>query len=217
MTDHTRVSLDQAFAGRPTLDAGWSKRKKVVVAAASLTLAVGAVAGGAAYHLATRPPALPTSVDEAVAVLASDRFERLDEDRQRQYAAEAGRLLRDLPADQRRALFQDQATRDALAKVRQEMFDEIARRFARGEDLPTRPRRSDGAEGRPTFNPQDMTPEERAAMRERMIQRLNEQFAEAAESGNAQDSGLRAEMMKRREKQVRESGGRGGPGARRGG
>ncbi|RMH30390.1 MAG: hypothetical protein D6693_00570 [Planctomycetota bacterium] len=212
MTERARINLDEALAAaRTPIDAGWSKRKKIAVACASVGVALAALAGGASYHQLTRPPALPTTADEALAVLASDRFDRLDEERQRQYAAEAGRLLRALPPDQRRALARDEANREALAKTMQEMFDEVARRFARGQEPSAPPQERRGPrEGRPGFNPEDITPEQRAQMRERMVERLNEQMAQAAESGNAQDSGLRAEMMKRRAAQRQQRGGRRG-------
>lgn len=219
MNEHTRINLDEELAGRTPIDAGWSRKKKTIVGASAATIASAALAGGIWWSVAHRPPRLPRTADEAVALLASAKFDRLDEDRQRQYSAEAARLMRALPAEQRRALFQDESKRDAMRRLFQERLDDLARRYARGEDPPfpggpRQGRRGDG-ERRPPFNRKDMSPEDRAAMRDKMVEQINEQMAQQDKTGNTQDSGLRGEMFKRRAAQ---GGGRGGGGGgRRGG
>ncbi len=215
--EHTRYDLDAQMASlkRAPIDARWSPRKRKIVAAACALSAGGALAGGADAAWYHAPPGMPRTAQEAVAVLESGRFERMDASRRQQYAEEAGRLLRDLPDEQRRALFQDEETREALRALWEERMAYIVRRFARGEEIerpgapgPGGPR----AQGpRPDF--QNLTDEERAAMRERMRaearNRMNEQFS----SGNAQTGGLQGEMFKRMAAQGGFGGrGPGGPG-----
>jgi len=103
------------------------------------------------------------------------------------------------------------------------MFDEAARRYARGESMEglfgPRPERREGErrEGPPGSEEMrqrwaQMSEEERQKAREEMMERMrnemNQRVSEQASSGNAQDGGLRGEMFKRRG---------GGPGAGRGG
>lgn len=217
MTEHTRINLDEAISPRAPIDANWSRRKKSIVGGVVAFFAVGAVSAGVWWTMSNRPPRLPRTADEAITILASSQFDRLDEERQRQYAAEAGRLLRELSPEDRRAMFEDEANREALRKIREDRFDELVRRFARGEEMDRgpwrrgeRPPRPEGE--RPPFNPENISPEDRERFREMMRERINEQIMTAAQSGNAQSSGLRAEMMKRRA----QSGGQRGGGQRGG-
>ncbi len=202
-----RIDLDDAIAGRTTLDAHWSPRKKAAVTTAAVTIAVVAIGASVWFTLANRPPRLPRTVDEAITVLASAKFDHLDEERQRQYQAEASRLMRALSQEERRALMEEEANREAMRKLWMERFDDIARRYARGEDLPQRrPRPGNGERGnRP--GRENMTPEEQQERRDQFRDNINERIASDAESGNAQDSGLRAEMMKRRSAQRKTGGG----------
>ncbi len=220
MTEHKRINLDEASESRAPIDANWSRRKKMTVGIVAAICATSAVSAGVWWTMASRPPRLPRTADEAVVLLASSQFDRLSEDRQRQYAAEAGRLMRELPDEERRALFQDESNRDAMRKVFEERMDEMVRNFARGEEMNRgrfprgeRPPRAEGEEGRPPFNPEEMTDEERQRRMDERKERMNEQILTNAQSGNAQSSGLRAEMMKRMTK----SGGGWGGGGRGGG
>lgn len=224
-----RYDLDAAMeATRRPLDAGWSKRKKTIVGSSCAAGAIAALSIGAWAMSASTPPPLPRSAQEAIAVLSSDRFERMDADRRRQYAAEAQRLLASMSPEERREMMRDVENREAMRALGEELFDDAARRFARGEEMP-QPfwgggvRRTD-REGPPVRmrdeNAERPTPEQIAEMREQMRQRMEERLAEQFRSGNAQSAGLRAEMFKR---MMRSGGGVGGPGrggmggARRGG
>lgn len=219
MTERTRINLDESISGRAPIDAAWSPRKKKIVAGLSIAMAASAALGGVWWTVATSAPRLPKTASEAVIAISSERFDRLDEARRRQYISEAARLLRDLSDEERRAMFQDEANRDVFRTLREERFDEVARAFARGERPnfggfggPRDGRRAEG--GRPGFDPANVTPEDRAARLEQMRERMTEQVASDAESGNAQEAGLRAEMNKR----ISRSGGGGfGGGGRRGG
>lgn len=208
-----RIDLDDAIAGRTTLDAHWSSRKKTSVTVAAVGIAVVVVGASVWFTLANQPPRLPRSVDEALMVLASAKFDHLDEERQRQYQAEASRLVRALSPEERRAMMEEAANREAMRRLWQERFDDIARRFARGEENPFR-RARDGngqrgnrPEGR--FDRENRTDENRQNRLEQFRDTMNERIASDAQTGNAQDEGLRAEMMKRRTAQRSANGGSG--------
>lgn len=131
-----RVNLDvPASPKRRTIDAGWTKRRKIVVGAVSGCLAIAAAAGGLMVWSAMTPPPLPRSAEEAMRVLASDRFDRLDTERRAAYVTEASRLLREVPDDQRRAFFADlpEEHRRGMRVLMEERMDDLARRVARGE------------------------------------------------------------------------------------
>ncbi|MEC9372534.1 MAG: hypothetical protein VYC34_01765 [Planctomycetota bacterium] len=209
--------IDDAPARKP-IDASWSKRRRVIVGALSAVVAVAALSGAAYAFYMNSAPGLPTTADEALATINSARFDNLSEDRRRQYMAEAGRLFRDMDAEKRRQLFTDEQNREALRAMREEFFDEMARRFARGESMfpegMQRPRRErpEGEEGQRPPRPEgmeEMTPEQR---REAMRNRINEGLNDQISSGNAQSGALRGEMFKRRG-----AGGPGGGGRRGGG
>lgn len=215
----TRFDLDQASATpRRTIDAAWSPKKKAIVSGVCVGVAAIALIGGATYAIGQRPPSLPKTAEEAVAVLSSDRFAKLDQDRQSQYATAAAGLLRDLPREQREALMQDEETRRALGEIREQMMEDIARKFARGEEIewPRPPRDERTPEERRAEMErmreqwQNMSEEDRAARMDRMREMANSRINDSISSGNAQTNGLMAEMFKR-------GGARGGPGGRGGG
>lgn len=217
---HHVYNLDDAVKAesRRPIDASWSPAKKRGVSAACIVLAAGAVGYGAWAMLDARPPKLPTTANEALVVINSAKFASLDPNRKGQYLEEAMRLVRELPEEQRRDFFQDEKNREAFRKFMEERFDDMARRFARGEELT--PMFGPGAGGpRPprTEGEQPRTPpteEERAQRMEQMRNEMNKRIAQQIQSGNAQSGGLRGEMMKR---MGGGAGGRGGWGGGRGG
>jgi hypothetical protein len=217
MSDHRIYDLDaEMSSGRRPIDAGWSKRKKRIVAAAAGVAALLALGGGAYALYINSAPGLPGSVDEAVATIGSARWDNLDADRKRQYLEETRRLMEGIPWEERREMFRDDDVRDALREAMRDRMDEIARKFARGEDVefgpPRRPRAEDEQGERPRRPDFDeMTPEERAAMRDRMRNMVNQRFNEMLSSGNAQSGALQMEM-----RQSMRSGRGAGPGGRRG-
>lgn len=207
-----RYDLTDGLETRRPIDAGWSKRKKALVGGASVGLAAGALATAGVLLYNARPVGLPKTAQEAVEMMGSARFARLDEDRRAQYADEAARLIRELPQEERRAMMTDEESREALRTLREQMFDDLVRRYARGEELPRfgpppgeRRERGEGERGRW----QEMSEEDRAAAMERMRSMINERLDSQMSSGNAQTGALRGEMFKRR--------GGGGPGGGRGG
>ncbi len=214
---HNVYNLDEAAKAesRKPIDASWSPAKKRMVAIACAVLATGAVGYGSWAMLSRMPPSLPKTADDALAVINSAKFARLDPERKQQYLEETMRLVRELPEEQRRNYWRDEKNREAFRKFMEERFDDAARRFARGETLPSMfpgggPPRGPRPEGE-TQRPQ-LTEEERAARLEQARNEANKRIGEQIKSGNAQSGGLRGEMMKRGM-----GGGRGGWGGRGGG
>lgn len=185
-------------------------KNKAVVATVCVVVSVGAIAGGLYVRSNSAPLALPVNVDEAIAGLKSDAFSRMDDQRRRQYAFEAGKLMRELSEEEREAMREDEDLREAMRAARQDMLDEMVRKMARDEgmELP-----AFGPRGRGRPNPDEMTDEQREQMQERreqMRERIAEQLKDAWESGDAQSSGLRQEFFRSRAAS-------GGGGGRRGG
>lgn len=216
-----RIDIDAQMAeARRPIDANWSKKKKATVGGAAGAVALLALTGGVWAALSARQPGLPTTADDVLATLSSPKFDQMSNDRKSQYLDEARRIMRDMSEEDRAKLREDERARKAFEQMREEMFDEMARRFARGEPMqwPGQPREGERREG-PTpeqmrewrERQEKMTEEERAAMREQMRQRINQQFDSQVSGGNAQSGGLRSEMFKRG------GGMRGGGGGRPGG
>jgi hypothetical protein len=185
-----------------------------------LGLGAGGVAGmaliGVGVWMATRPsaPGLPHTAQEAAAVLASGRLDLLDDERRRQYMQETHRLMQELSEEERRALFEDEALRRAMRDARRDRMEEIAREYARTGELPEFPggRRGPGGPGGPGGEQmrerlENMTEDERAQFREERRREMADQVTQNAATGNAQNTGLQQEMMKRMQKQREQGGG----------
>ena len=177
------------------------KTSKAMIGLACVVVSAGAIAGGIWLQRSQAPLAMPTSADEALDGLSSEAYQRMDDQRRRQYAFEAGRLLRDrfreMTPEEREALREDEALREALERSRQDMFDEMVRRAARGEGMERPDWGRRGGEGRPDTD--EMTPEQRERMeemRDRMRERIAEQLKSTWDSGDAQSTGLRQEFFK---------------------
>ena len=209
-----RIEIGAPSTPRRTIDAGWSKKKKTTVGVAAGALTLVAIAGGSWFALTSMPPGLPTDAGTAISVVSSTKFDRLDEQRQRQYLAQAARLVRDLPEEERRVMFDNEDNRDAMRRIGRAQMQEMAREMARTDSMPEMPwmrgggrpggRPGGGEGGRP--NRENMTDEQRSAMREQMRQRIAESVNRQINAGNARDFGLAGEFW-----------GRGGGGRRGGG
>lgn len=213
MTDHQRFDLDQAIneGRRRPIDANWSARKKAIVGGAAAVVAAGAIAGGAWAYMNNRTPGLPGDINEAMAVMQSGKLDRMDPQRRAQYTEEARRIMWSLTPEERQKLFEDDAYREALRALREQTFDDMAYRMARGEELDwsqfgprQRPEMTDEQRQRMEEMRErwaNMTPEEREEeqarrqeeFRAQMAQRMNDQFG----SGNSQSGALRGEMFSR--------------------
>lgn len=117
---------------RKAVDADWSKARKIAVGSFASMLALGAIGAGAYFMWQNRPVSLPKTADEAIAVINSGRIERLPVDRQRQYYAEASRLMEDIPWEERREYFREENNRDAMREVMMAQMDNSMREIARG-------------------------------------------------------------------------------------
>ncbi|NLX06389.1 MAG: hypothetical protein GXY33_14720 [Phycisphaerae bacterium] len=78
--------------------------KKQLIVAGLVVVGAVTLAGGAYYAYLLTPPAFPETAEEAIATIGSARYERLPEYRQEEYLEQAGRLLRELPEEERRQL-----------------------------------------------------------------------------------------------------------------
>ncbi len=214
-----RIDLDATRTPRRTpLDASWSPRRRTIVALAAAAASAVAIVAGASLLRQRTPLRLPRTAEEAVAALASQRFDRLDAVRQEAYLAEAARLLRQLDEQQRRDLLRGARNREALRRLMERRIDAAAKRFARGEDPFPGRRRSEEERQRlreRLQNRPERSAEELAQLRERFREQMDQRMAEQLATGNAQEGALRAEMAKRLS-----GAGRSGPGRgffRRGG
>ena len=232
----TRIDLDAATAPvRKTLDANWSPKKKKVVAALSIGLGTLAVAAGSYFAWTHRPVSLPKSREEAMRVMASDRYKNLDEERKRQYAVVAAEFFKDVSREEMRNYFQDESTREVLFQMREQAMDEMILKVARGEPIEDmrmgwRPggfggpggggpgggggQRPDGQRPEGERGPGgpggggEMTEEQRQQRRAEMTQRIRDRIGNSVNDGNAQMNGLRAEFMSRMRAQMEQSGAR---------
>lgn len=190
-----RINLDEQLnTGRAPIDAKWSVKTKRIVIAVSVLVAVGAISGGlwAASEFST--PGLPNTAEEALAIMGSAKFDRMNSERKSAYAEQAANLLRDLPQDERRAMFRDEEQRDAMRALMQQRMGDIARAVARGETPDFSSFR--GGPPRDRAQREEMTDEERAERLEQMRTRMREQMNAQFQSGNAQSGALMGEMFK---------------------
>jgi hypothetical protein len=227
MSDHMRFDLDDAIndSKRRPIDANWSPKRKAAVGVCASIVAAAAIGGGAWAYMNNRTPSLPRTMDQALAVMQSGKLDDMDPQRRAQYTAEARRILWALSDEDRRKLFEDESNRDAMRAMREQTFDEVAYKRARGEETdwsqfgPRRDQMSEEERQRMEEMRQrweNMTPEEREAerakrmeeMRADIANRVNEQFG----SGNSQSGALRGEMMGGGGRGGMGGGGRGGMG-----
>lgn len=105
----------------------------------TLTLvAAGAVGAGAYVTWLRTPPAMPDTVQEAMAVFASPRYTRLPEERRTAYIEHVRRLVERLPEGERRSMWRrlhdEPTTRDAADRAMQDMMVAQARAFATADE-----------------------------------------------------------------------------------
>ncbi len=204
---------------RKTVDADWTKARKIAVGTAATLLAIGALGAGVYFAWDNRPVSLPKTAEEAVAVINSGRVDRLSADRKRQYYAEASRLMEDVPEESRREMFRDEENRDAMRQVMMEQMDNSMREIARGnvtfEDW-AQQMREQWANRRPPEGQRRERPEaeeegerpSQADRREQMVSRMESGF----QNGDGQRMGLMMAFRQRMGGAMRGGpGGRGGP------
>jgi len=99
-----------------------------------ITVAVVALIGGGLYAWYLVPPPMPTTVEEATALLKSDRFQRLSDHEKRDYHDRIAELFGPLDRDQRRQLMRDNDLRDARRDMFRRMMVQRARAFALADE-----------------------------------------------------------------------------------
>jgi len=99
-----------------------------------ITVAVAALLGGGLYAWYLMPPPMPTTVEEATALLKSDRFQRLGAHEKRDYHDRIAELFGPLDRDQRRQLMRDHDLRDARRDMFRQMMVQRARAFALADE-----------------------------------------------------------------------------------
>ncbi len=134
LLDGIDVTKKAAQPKRSSLNAKFERNRKPIMVGLLAVMGLGSLVYGGYYAWSHRPPALPTNANEAIALVTSNKLDLLDPGRQEQYLDEAARLLRDLPDEERRKLFRDDKNREALERIREQQFDEMAKKFARGEE-----------------------------------------------------------------------------------
>lgn len=87
------------------------KSRKVLMVLA--VLAAVAIAGGGYYAWSITPPPMPKTADEAVALLKSDRFQRLSDKQKRQYRDRIAEVIGPLDPEKRRELMRDRELRES--------------------------------------------------------------------------------------------------------
>lgn len=216
---------------RKPVDADWTKAKRLAVGTLAVVLALSAVGAGGYFLWQNRPVRLPRTAAEAVSVINSGRVDRLNEDRQRQYFDEAARLMRDVPEEDRRAMFRDEKSREAMREVMMEQMDHSMREIARGNSTfeewaqqmrsqwqnrrpPDGQRRPDGEQRaeRPEGAPEGERPSE-ADRRQQMLGRMESGF----QNGDGQRMGLMMAFRQRMGGAFRGPGGGQRPGGGGGG
>ncbi|MEM8758017.1 MAG: hypothetical protein AAGF47_09580 [Planctomycetota bacterium] len=207
------------FEKRKTVDADWSKAKRLVVGSLAAVLALGAVGAGGYFAWQNRPVSLPTTADQALAAIKSGRVDRLPPDRQRQYYAEARPLLDQIPREQWENDLSE-ADREAYRQARRGAFDETLRELARGNITP-QDMFASFRRPRPQQNEDAQDGENQRANAERQNRgpgstRFQSMLQNSFQNGDAQRNGLMGEMFTMR-RAVRQAEGGSGGGRRRGG
>jgi hypothetical protein len=118
----------------PAPSTGRAERRSRWLTVGLPVAAVVVLVGGSALAWLLTPPAMPHDAEEALRVLASPRFARLDEAGRQRYQDRIAELFRDMDADQRRAFRQqmrdDPDLREALGGMMRDRMRQQAREFA---------------------------------------------------------------------------------------
>lgn len=195
------------------------RRKRLKVGGAVLASAVLLGTGiGAAWYFT--PPAMPTTIDEARAMVNSPRFERLSKQQKQPYYDVIREQYGSLDRDARRAMRdEDEKLRETMREARTIQMREMMVEAARGDgemQMPFGPPRGDrprgdqpgpggppgGGDGggggdQPRAERPEPTDEQRAERAERMRDHISDRMA----NGDAQLNQLMREMFSQRREQ----------------
>lgn len=111
----------------------WTQRK-VIFASLLVVAAMGTLSWGLYLNWVNTPPPMPTTAEQALATLDTPQFKQMPEYRQREYYAQANRLVSALPTEQRKALFDkmrtEESTRESMGNMAREAMVQRALEFA---------------------------------------------------------------------------------------
>lgn len=106
------------------------RRLKIILPAATVVC----LTAGSVWAWWLNPPAMPNDMNQAVDVLASGRYRRLDKDAQQRYLDRAGELFMNASPEDRQGLWQKfrdhPELRQAMREVGQQMMDRQVEQFA---------------------------------------------------------------------------------------
>lgn len=111
----------------------WTQKQRKIAAIAGCCMCFGLLAAAVWFAMWMQPPGLPTTADEAIKVMNSSKFERLDEQRKDEYTEAAMALFANLPPDQRRDLFRNEESREQMRKAFERQMEEGLRKWAKGD------------------------------------------------------------------------------------
>ena len=108
--------------------------KKKILTGLLVVVACGVLSSGLYYWWLITPPPMPQTIDSAAALLKSERFQRLSDDRKLAYLSHIRSLYEMLNAEDRNRLGEtykdDNALRDAMRQVGEQFVVDRAREFA---------------------------------------------------------------------------------------
>jgi hypothetical protein len=114
-------------------DIEWTPKRKKIAAVCLCCFSLTLLGFGAWWTIANRPPQLPQTAEEALAVMNSDKYDRLNEQQKAEYADAAAKLMDQMPWEDRRKLFKD--NEKSMSEIMERKMDEMARKMARGEEV----------------------------------------------------------------------------------
>ena len=109
----------------------WTPKRKKIAAVAFCLFSLCGLGLGAWLMIRMQPPGLPQTAEEALAVMKSAKFDQLDSLQKEEYENEANKLMANMPWEERRELFQND--RETMEKLMERNMEEMAKKFARGE------------------------------------------------------------------------------------
>ncbi len=108
--------------------------RKALLVTVLLITGLGVLAYGIYQTWLNAPPPMPTTAEEALAVIGTPQYEALPDYRKREYVAQAQRLVQAMPAGDRVLLFEqartDEATRKAVGEMQREVMVQRALEYA---------------------------------------------------------------------------------------
>ena len=206
-----------------------SRKKKIMTAVLSVA-AVGVLCAGAYMTWLMTPPGLPSTLDEAIAMMKSARYQWLSPERKEQYQIRVRELMEGMNDDERgefmRTNMRDREVRREMFGGMRAMMEKRTREFARAtpeerlaildedidrmvamrEQFKGMRGRGPGGSGGPgapgNGRDREMSGQERSERRERAVQRGQQN----AESGNPQQQALRTEYRAAMDARMKQRG-----------